>query len=273
MKGMSSEKISLKEQIHEIIFEADTPAGKTFDVLLLLLIISSVMAVILESVSGIQNAYGGFLKTFEWIVTILFTAEYLLRLWCVGNAMRYATSFFGIIDLLSTIPTYLSLFIVGGHYLLVLRALRLLRVFRVLKMVRYISEAQVLGRALKASMPKITVFIFTVITLVIIVGTAIYMIEGPEHGYTSIPVSMYWAIVTLTTVGYGDLAPLTTVGKMLASVLMIMGYGIIAVPTGIVSVELAQASNINPSTMHCRNCSKEGHAVDAAYCKHCGSHL
>ncbi len=270
---MSTDQASLRSRLHEIIFEADTPAGKAFDVALLVLIILSVVAVMLESTSTIAARYGPWLRTFEWVVTILFTIEYLLRLYSVGNPLRYARSFFGIVDLLAILPTYLSIFIPGAQTLLVIRALRLLRVFRVLKLAQFVGEASELRAALRASARKIIVFLGAVLTIVVIVGSMMYLIEGEANGFTSIPVSIYWAIVTMTTVGYGDIAPQTALGKILASAIMIMGYGIIAVPTGIVSVELAGVTRKKISTQACPQCGAEGHDADAVHCKYCGDKL
>ena len=270
---MSTDQASLRSRLHEIIFEADTPAGKAFDVALLVLIILSVVAVMLESTSTIAARYGPWLRTFEWVVTILFTIEYLLRLYSVGNPLRYARSFFGIVDLLAILPTYLSIFIPGAQTLLVIRALRLLRVFRVLKLAQFVGEASELRAALRASARKIIVFLGAVLTIVVIVGSMMYLIEGEANGFTSIPVSIYWAIVTMTTVGYGDIAPQTALGKILASAIMIMGYGIIAVPTGIVSVELAGVTRKKISTQACPQCGAEGHDADAVHCKYCGDEL
>ena len=230
-----------RQRLHVIIFGADTPAGKAFDVVLLVLIVLSIMIVLMESVASVAARYGTILRTAEWIVTGLFTVEYALRLLSAGRPLRYARSFFGIIDLLSIVPTYLSVLIAGSQYLLVIRGLRLLRVFRVMKLSRYLGEAEVLQTALRQSLAKITVFIGTVVTVVLIIGAAMYLIEGPENGFGSIPISIYWAVVTLTTVGYGDIAPQTTLGQAVATLVMILGYGIIAVPTGIVSVELSKA--------------------------------
>lgn len=263
-----------RKQLHEIIFEADTPAGKLFDVVLIVTILSSVTVVMLESVQSVRAEYGTVLVNLEWFFTILFTVEYVLRLSCVRQPSRYATSFFGVIDLLAILPTYLSLFIPGTRYLLVIRLLRILRVFRVLKLVNYLREIDVLVRALRASRRKIIVFLFTVLTMVVILGSLMYLIEGEENGFTSIPRSIYWAIVTLTTVGYGDILPLTVAGQTLAAFIMIIGYGIIAVPTGIVTAELARAEiTTSVSSQHCSNCSREGHSVDAEYCKFCGERL
>lgn len=248
---------SVKQRLFLIIFRSDTPAGKAFDVVLLIVILLSILAVMLESVKSIVQEYGPFIRTFEWVITILFTLEYFLRIYCARNRKGYILSFYGLVDFISIIPTYLSLIVVGTQYILVVRALRLLRVFRVLKLYHFLGEAQVLGSALRQSAAKITVFLGTVVTLIFIVGSMMYLIEGPEHGFTSIPISIYWAIVTLTTVGYGDIAPQTIAGQMLASIVMIMGYGIIAVPTGIVSVELSKADIKNKRSRVSLNASSE----------------
>ena len=261
-----------QEKLHTIIFEAETPAGKLFDVLLMISILTSVFVVMLDSVSAVNSRYGLQLNFLEWFFTLLFSVEYILRLLCVGRPLSYATSFYGIVDLLAIIPTYLSLFIPGTKFLLVIRILRILRIFRVLKLVQYISEATLLLKAMHASRRKITVFLFTVLTLVVILGSLMYLIEGAENGFTSIPRSIYWAIVTLTTVGYGNIAPQTSLGQMLAAFVMILGYSIIAVPTGIVTVELSRVSNME-TTRSCHECSAEGHDGDADYCKYCGSKL
>ena len=225
-----------RHALHEIIFEADTPAGKLFDILLIVSIVISVVLVMLDSVSGIRATYGRQLYVGEWVFTILFTVEYLLRLLCVGRPLAYATSFFGMVDLLAILPTYLSIFIPGSQYLLVIRLLRVLRIFRVLKLVPYLGEARLLVQALRASRRKIIVFLFTVMILVVIFGSLMYLIEDPDSGFTSIPRSIYWAIVTLTTVGYGDISPQTGLGQLLAALIMVIGFGMIAVPTGIVTV-------------------------------------
>lgn len=259
--------------LHKIIFEADTPGGKGFDVALLLAIVLSVLAVCLESVAEVRVRYGPWLRAAEWLFTLLFTVEYVLRLLCVGRPWRYAVSFFGIVDLLAILPTYISLVVAGSQSLLVIRAIRLLRVFRVFKLAHFIGEADVLRRAIRASRRKVIVFLGTVLTLVLILGTLMYLIEGPAHGYSSIPESVYWAIVTMTTVGYGDITPQTVTGKILASMVMIIGYAIIAVPTGIVTVELGRAYRREVSSNACPSCSLEGHDVDARFCKFCGSRL
>ena len=264
----------LRALLHEVIFEADTPTGKTFDVILIWSIIISVMTVVLESVTGFRNAYGAVFYTIEWFFTILFTIEYGLRLISLSRPLSYAVSFFGIVDLLAIIPTYLSLLIPGSHYLLSVRILRLLRIFRVLKLSAYLSEAKVLMTALRASQRKISVFLLAVLTIVVIIGSLMYVIEGEPNGFNDIPVSIYWAIVTLTTVGYGDISPQTPMGKALASLVMVIGFGIIAVPTGIVTVEISQAvKKASASTQACPACGAEGHDMDAVYCKYCGAHL
>jgi voltage-gated potassium channel len=259
--------------LHEIIFEADTSAGKLFDVLLIVSILLSVVMVMLDSVSAIQGTYGPLLYTAEWFFTILFTIEYILRLLSVGRPVAYATSFFGVVDLLAILPTYLSIIIPGAQYLLVIRVLRVLRIFRIFKLVQYLGEVRVLTQALRASRRKITVFLFTVLTLVIIFGPLMYLIEDPENGFTSVPRSIYWAIVTLTTVGYGDILPKTNLGQFISAVIMVIGYAIIAVPTGIVTVELSHAFNRKISTQACMECSAEGHDSDAKFCKYCGANL
>ena len=258
----------------EVIFEADTPAGKWFDVVLILCIVASVAVVMLDSVKDVHDSHGRLLNVLEWFFTILFTIEYILRLVCVGNPTRYAVSFFGVVDLLAIVPTYAGLVLAGTHYLVVIRILRVLRIFRVLKLGECVSEANVLKRALIASRKKIFVFIFTVLTMVVIIGSIIFLIEGPDNGFTSIPKGVYWAIVTLTTVGYGDLSPQTEFGQLLASMVMILGYSIIAVPTGIMTVELTQAAKDKKITSQtCPECSKQGHDPDAAHCKYCGAKL
>ena len=269
----TNERSPWRLKVHEVIFEADTPAGKWFDVLLIVAILTSVLLVMLDSVSAVQKAYGPFLLAGEWFFTILFTIEYILRLLSVGRPGAYATSFYGVVDLLAILPTYLSIFFPGAQYLLVIRILRVLRIFRILKLVQYLGEARMLTQALRASLRKIIVFLMTVLTLVTIFGAFIYLVEDPQNGFTSIPKSIYWAIVTLTTVGYGDISPQTVLGQLISSVIMIIGYGIIAVPTGIVTVELAQAFKRQVSTQACLECSAEGHDRDAKFCKYCGARL
>jgi len=262
-----------RHTLHEVIFEADTPAGKAFDILLLLLILISTAAVILESVTTIRQAIGPVLRIAEWAITIIFSVEYLLRLLAVQRPLSYARSFFGIVDLLAILPTWLSLVFTGTQSLVVIRALRLLRVFRILKLAHFLREARLLKSALRASLGKIVVFLGTICTLIVIIGALMYLIEGEENGFTSIPQSIYWAIVTMTTVGYGDIAPATVPGKMLASLVMIIGYGILAVPTGIVTAELVRPLKAAVSTQACPSCSAEGHDPDARFCKYCGDAL
>jgi voltage-gated potassium channel len=265
---------SWRSKMHEVIFEADTQAGKWFDILLIVSILLSVISVMLDSVGSMREIYGWWFYRIEWFFTILFSIEYILRLISVGRPLAYATSFYGIVDLLAVIPTYLSLIIPGTQYLLVIRILRILRIFRVLKLVQYISEARLLRQALRDSRRKITVFLFTVLTMVVIFGSLMYLIEGPVNGFTSIPRGIYWAIVTLTTVGYGDISPQTSLGQFLAALIMILGYSIIAVPTGIVTVAFAKAeSKAQFKTQVCPQCSAEGHDSDAKYCKYCGAQL
>lgn len=260
-------------KLHEIIFEADTFKGKLFDICLIVSILLSVIAVMLDTIGAVHIRFSRVLYSVEWFFTILFSIEYILRLISVGKPLLYAKSFFGIIDLMSIIPTYLSLIIPGTQYLLVIRSLRMLRIFRVFKLVQYLSEAKTLVSALKASRRKIIVFLFTVLTLVIIFGSLMYLIESDNEGFSSIPGSIYWAIVTLTTVGYGDIAPQNPMGKTLAALIMILGYAIIAVPTGIVTVEYALAAQKEVSTQACPQCSAEGHDPDAKYCRLCGAKL
>ncbi|MGR7814615.1 ion transporter [Lacinutrix undariae] len=263
-----------KAKLHEIIYEADTPAGKLFDVILLIVILASIGLVMLESIKSFDIKYHTYLDIAEWIITILFTVEYIARIVTVKQPLKYVTSFYGVIDLLSTLPKYLSIFFVGTHALVALRALRLLRVFRVLKLARYTGASNQLATAIKASKPKISVFLFAVVILSIIFGTFMYLIEGEESGFENIPISIYWCIVTLTTVGYGDISPITPLGQFIASIIMILGYGIIAVPTGIVSAEFAKSLNTNEqNTQSCANCLEENHKSGAKFCHKCGHTL
>lgn len=262
-----------RRKLHDVIFEADTPAGRAFDIALMVAIVLSVLAVSLESVVSINLRYGQELRAAEWLFTIVFSVEYVLRLIAVRSPARHALSFFGVVDLLAVLPAYISLLLPGAQSLAVIRALRLLRVFRVLKLAEYVGESQVLWAALRAASRKITIFVSIVLTVVLIVAALMYLIEGEESGFTSIPESVYWAIVTLSTVGYGDISPATPLGKALASFLMILGYGIIAVPTGIVTVELAGARKPVVTTQACPQCSSYGHDADAVHCKYCGTQL
>ncbi|QNF35445.1 ion transporter [Adhaeribacter swui] len=268
-----AKRISLRQKLYTIVFEAETKAGRTFDIILLFLILFSVFIICLETVPSINHHFRSYFKILEWVFTILFSLEYLLRIYSSPRPFRYLFSFFGIVDFLAILPTYLSLILGGYQYLLVIRILRLLRAARIFKLTRFINEGQVLTRALRASLPKISVFLGVVLMVVVIVGSIMYIVEGSKNGFTSIPKSIYWAIVTLTTVGYGDIAPATTFGQILASFLMIMGYGIIAVPTGIVSVELANSEKQTFNTRICPHCHKEGHAKDANFCSNCGNNL
>ena len=267
------ERDDWRESLRIIIFEADTPAGKAFDIALLISICASILAVMLESVATIEAEWGGALRVAEWAFTLIFTCEYVMRLLAVPRPLRYARSFFGIVDLLSILPTPLSLLFPGTQSMLVIRSLRLLRVFRIFKLVRFLGEANVLTQALRSSRHKVMVFLGTVMVIVVIVGAAIFAIEGEENGFTSIPRAMYWAIVTITTVGYGDIAPQTVPGQILAAILMITGYGIIAIPTGIVTAEIVSASRIPPNTRTCTSCFSEGHLLEARFCRDCGAEL
>ncbi|WP_044398626.1 ion transporter [Lacinutrix sp. Hel_I_90] len=272
-----------KSKLHEIIYEADTPAGKLFDIVLLVFILASILLVMLESVSWIDAKYHYWLNLGEWIVTILFTIEYIARIITVKKPLKYIFSFYGIVDFLSTVPKYLSLIFMGTHALVALRALRLLRIFRILKLARYLGASNHLTSAIKASRAKISVFLFAVIIAAIIFGTLMYLIEGEENGFTNIPKSVYWCIVTLTTVGFGDIAPQTPLGQLIAAIIMVMGYGIIAVPTGIVSAEYTKSSNDSAkkkesekaklNTQSCQNCLAENHKDNAEYCYNCGHNL
>ncbi len=286
MEKLESKEKKWKAKLHEIIYEADTPEGKLFDVVLLIAIIASIALVMLESIRGFDTKYHNFLNISEWIITILFTAEYIARIISVKRPWKYIFSFYGVVDFLSTIPKYLSLIFVGTHALVALRALRLLRIFRILKLARYLGASNMLVGALKASRAKIMVFLFAVLILCVIFGTIMYLVEGEASGFSSIPVSVYWCIVTLTTVGFGDIAPVTPFGQFLAAIIMIVGYGIIAVPTGIVSAEYSaqgkpmsnEANKPSQPPVHlnsqsCSSCATGGHKDNAKYCFKCGHFL
>lgn len=266
---------NFRKKLHTIIYEADTPAGKFFDLSLLVIILISIAAVMLESVASIKIRYGNELAVIEWVVTIFFTIEYIARLVAVNKPFKYIFSFYGLIDLLATLPRYIDLLFpgTGSSMLLAIRAVRLLRIFRILKLVHFVGASNQLVVALKTSRAKIAVFLFSVLVLCVIFGTLMYMIEGPEHGFTSIPVSIYWTIVTLTTVGFGDITPETPLGQFVSSLIMILGYGIIAVPTGLVTAELMREKKVNLNTQVCPNCSADKHRDDAHYCYNCGYHL
>ena len=261
-------------RMYIIIFEADTVAGRRFDLLLIAAVLTSVMAVMLDSVDALHARFGAYFMTLEYGFTALFTVEYVARLLCVRRPMRYATSFFGVIDLVAVLPTYLALLVPGLHSLLDVRILRLLRIFRILKLGAYVAEYRALGLALAASRRKITVFLVFVMMVVLVMGTLMYLVEGPENGFTSIPISIYWAITTMTTVGFGDLTPKTDLGRFIASVQMLLGWGILAVPTGIVSAEFtAQRVRREPTTRTCHECLSEGHDAAAKFCRDCGARL
>lgn len=270
-----SDSSAFRNKLHEVIFEADTPEGKAFDVALLILIAASVLTVMLESVEPLQKKYAEIFTIVEWVFTIFFTIEYLLRLYCVLRPMKYATSFFGIVDLLAVLPSYLALVLPTAQYFLIIRAFRLIRIFRIFKMAHFIKEGDIIIQALRSSRAKITVFLTFVSLLVIIIGAIMYLIEGGENdGFSSIPRGIYWSIVTLTTVGYGDITPQTELGQLISAVVMIMGYAIIAVPTGIVSAEFVKEyKSLKTNTQSCRYCGREGHDNDAIHCKHCGERL
>lgn len=261
-------------QLHELIYESEKPAGKAFDIALLASILLSIVVVMLDSVNALHAKYGQVFYVIEWVFTGIFTVEYILRVICIRRPLGYVFSFFGIIDLLAIIPTYISILFVGAQSLMVLRALRLLRIFRIFRLVHFVSEMKFLTVAVTNSLRKISIFILFVLTIVVILGSVIYLVEDENSGFTSIPQSVYWAIVTITTVGYGDVAPATTLGKFIASFIMLLGYGIIAVPTGIVTTEMAVAARSRShSHQACPSCGKEGHEADARYCKYCGAKL
>ena len=265
---------SSREKLHAIIFESNTKAGKAFDIGLLITIVTSIFIVMLDSISSLHQQYGRLFLTLEWILTALFTLEYILRLLTLEKPLKYALSFIGLIDILAILPSFLSLFIAGTQSLMVLRSLRLLRIFRIFKLTHFLGEIRFLRHAIRASMNKITIFMLVVFTIVIILGSMMYLIENGQNGFNSIPDSIYWAIVTITTVGYGDISPVTPLGKLFASVIMFIGYAIIAVPTGIVTSEMTAAMR-HKREQHesCPACGREGHDVDASYCKHCGNSL
>ncbi|MBT8204470.1 MAG: ion transporter [Eudoraea sp.] len=276
MDDNNTTKKDWKFTLHEVIYGTHTPAGKFFDIVLLVVILYSVIIVMLESVPWFDEQYHGFLDISEWVVTILFTIEYVLRIICIKRPSKYIFSFFGVIDFLSTIPKYLSYLVVGSQYFAALRALRLLRVFRILKLVRFVGESNNLVRALKASRTKIFIFVFFVLIISVLLGTIMYLVEGPENGFNSIPHSVYWTIVTITTVGYGDISPQTALGQFIATFVMIIGYAIIAVPTGIVTVEFSKQKRHNTpedGEVLCVTCGADGHEPTAHHCYHCGTPL
>jgi voltage-gated potassium channel len=264
----------LRRKFHQVIYEADTPAGKIFDLVLLLLIIISIVTVMLESVAEIRLKYGNLLEIIEWVITVFFTIEYVGRVLSVGKPLKYIFSFYGIIDLLAMLPAYIDLLFPGMHFLLSLRAIRLLRVFRILKLVHFVGAGNALIEALNKSKSKIAVFLYTVVVLCIILGTIMYMVEGPENGFSSIPISVYWTIVTLTTVGFGDITPQTPLGQFISVLIMILGYGIIAVPTGLVTAQfMSSRTEPDTNTQSCPNCSVYHHRDNAKFCYNCGHEL
>ncbi|MDD5411584.1 MAG: ion transporter [Methylobacter sp.] len=266
----------MRHTLYNVIYQANTPAGRGFDIVLIICILASVLTIVLDSVADISQQYGKLLFTAEWVFTAIFTAEYILRIFCTPRPFKYVFSFYGVIDLLAILPTYFSLFMPGSQYLLVIRILRVLRIFRILKLVRFINQSNLLINAMLASRLKITIFMFAIITLLVIFGSAMYLIEGPENGFTNIPVSIYWSVVTLTTVGFGDITPKTDLGRAIASIVMVTGYAIIAVPTGIFTAELSHTMKRQKARTDkriCTKCRKSGHEPDANYCRICGEEL
>jgi len=267
---MNIDQSQLKETLNRVIFGTDTPAGKNFDILLIITILISVVALMAESIEPLKASYGSSLRALEWILTIAFTLEYIARIYCSRHPTQYIKSFYGLVDLLAILPTYLSLLFPSASYLLSIRLLRFLRIFRVLKLMRYLREANTLLRSIALARRKISVFFFSVLVLAVILGTIMYVIEGPNNGFNNIPKSIYWTIVTITTVGYGDITPATAPGQILASFIMLLGYSIIAVPTGILTAELAQEMQRERSRRTCEACGATGHDRDASFCKICG---
>lgn len=263
----------LKKKLREVIFGTETPAGRRFDLALIACIVLSVALVYLDTVAEIHQTYGKWIYLLEWVFTLIFTVEYGLRLYCSTNPLRYSLSFYGIVDLLSILPSYLALFFPGANMTLVIRVLRLFRIFRVLKLLRYLSEGNMLLRAMMESSRKVFIFFFSVSLIIMVLGAVMYVIEGPENGFTSIPKSVYWTIVTITTVGYGDITPHTSLGQAIAALTMLLGYSIIAIPTGILTAEIGQEINRSRDLRRCANCLKKGHEPAAHYCDNCGSEL
>lgn len=271
---VESQEQQLKNKLYTIIFKANTPKGKLFDILLIWSILASVVLVVLESVAELRQAYQFWFTLGEWVFTLIFLFEYLLRIYIVRRKKAYIFSFFGVIDLLSVLPTFISTILPGAQFLMAIRILRLMRIFRIFKLSNYLAEAEILRRALIASSRKIFVFLSAIALLVVVIGSTMYVIEGPVHGFKDIPTSIYWAVVTLTTVGYGDISPGTAIGQFFASIVMILGYSIIAVPTGIMTVTLSQTTRkFSQSGAQCSSCKRKGHDTNALYCKYCGGEL
>lgn len=266
----------MKEQIHTIIFGTETPGGQRYDLALMVVILLSVGVVTLDSIDSVRAKYELYLDAAEWFFTVLFTIEYLVRLWVHPRPAQFARSFYGVVDLISFLPTYVAVFFPGASFIVVVRLLRVLRIFRVLRLLEYLGEADLLIRSLAQSRRKIFVFMFTVFVVTVIFGSLMYIVEGPEYGFDSIPRSVYWAVVTVTTVGYGDIAPQTTGGQLIATLAMLTGYAIIAVPTGIITAEFVaeqRAENYQRLRRACTHCSRSGHEEDAMFCKYCGADL
>ncbi|ODP99020.1 ion transporter [Salinivibrio sp. ML323] len=270
---MNKSQSRLQHYLYTTIFGTETKHGKAFDLALIVMILASMVALMLESIASVHAKWSQWLYWIEWGFTGIFTVEYLLRLYCSPRPSAYARSFYGVVDLLAILPTYIAIFVPGTTYLMVVRLLRVLRIFRVLRLMRFLEDSNILLRSMMLSSRKVMIFFFSVAILVTVFGALMYVIEGPENGFTSIPYAIYWAIVTLTTVGYGDIVPQTDIGKALASFTMLMGYSIIAVPTGIITAEIGQQMSLHRNLVKCPNCSKSGHESDASFCKHCGSEL
>ncbi|MBW8185895.1 ion transporter [Shewanella nanhaiensis] len=264
---------TIKLKLRRVIFGTDTRLGRYFDISLIICIILSVTLVFLDTVASINSQYGQLISILEWFFTIVFTIEYLLRLYCSAQPVQYVRSFYGVVDLLSILPSYLALLFPGANFTLVIRILRLFRIFRVLKLLRYLSEGNVLLRAMLQSGRKVFIFFFSVSLIVMVLSAIMYVVEGPGNGFTSIPKSIYWTIVTITTVGYGDITPGTNLGQAIAAFTMLLGYSIIAIPTGILTAEISQEMGKSKDLRRCSNCLKTGHENDASYCDHCGSEL
>jgi voltage-gated potassium channel len=273
MNDIDSKKLTFKEKLYTIIFGHSTPEGRLFDIVLIYTILISVLVVILDTVVILHQNFGAYFRILEWVLTIFFTIEYFIRIYCSPNRFRYIFSFYGIVDLLAILPSYLSLFISGVGYLLIVRLLRVLRVFRILKLARYLTEANVLARSLSMSRRKIFIFFSVVLVLATIFGSLMYLVEGPGNGFSSIPKSIYWTIVTITTVGYGDITPHTVMGQIIAAMVMLTGYSIIAVPTGIFTAEIAQEMQRQRDRKYCEHCERSGHEHDSSFCRHCGAEL